>query len=317
MIARIERARRWLYDAMTDNIVLKVMSLLASLLFYGYLHGAQNAQRVISVGVVTLVPPDDEGRALLNEPPPTVRLTLLGSRPNLDELRADDIGSVQLDLRQATGTYAPFDLSSLKIPAGLKVDVDPPGILLLWEEVVSRPVPVQIPVAGQPLRGFTVVGAPVAEPSVVAVRGPRSVVELLQFVRSEPFDLDGLDSERTTTRRLQLDVPLARAHLIEERSVLATISIGQARLERVFERRPVQVTGVNVSRAVVLPAEVDVRVVGPPELVESLRAEQLVPVADMHAMGGEARTGTLPVPVTVALEGCSLQVIPPTVVVRW
>lgn len=316
MISRSERMRRWLHDAVTDNLVLKAMSLLASLLFYGYLHGAQNAQRVIPVGVVTLLPPDDQGRALTVEPPSTVRLTLLGSRPNLDELRADDLGSVQLDLRQTMSTYVPFDLSTLKIPTGLRVEVDPPGLSLAWEEVVSRPVPVQIPVAGQPVRGFSMVGLPSAEPSVVAVRGPRSVVELLQFVRSEPFDLEGLDAERATTRRLQLDVPLARAQLIEERSVLATVTIGKARLERVFERRPVQATGIVASKAI-LPAEVDVHVVGPPELVESLRPEQLVPIADVHAVAGEARTGTLPVPVTVTLEGCSVQIVPPTVVVRW
>ena len=250
-----------------------------------------------------------------------MKLTLLGSRPNLDELRADDIGSVQLDLRATTGTYAPFDLSRLHIPTGLKAEVDPPGILLSWEEIVTRPVPVQIPVTGQPARGFAVVGAPTSEPAVVAVRGPRSVVELLPFVRTEPFDLDGLDAERATTRRLQVDVPVARARLVEDRSVLATVSIGKARLERVFERRPVTATGPGITHATMLPAEVDVRVVGPPELVESLRPEQLVPVADVHAVAGDGhampRSGTMPVPVTVALAGCSVQIVPPTVVVRW
>jgi len=309
------RIQRWVIEALLENLPLKLLSLLVSLLIYAHLHGAeQNAQRALSVGVVTLLPSEDEGRVLLVDPPPSARVTLTGSRPILDDLRADDLGSLQLDLRQASGTYSPFDISTLKIPAGLQVEVDPPGILLTWDAVVVRPVQVQVPVTGQPARGFAVQGVPSPEPAMISARGPQSLIETLQSARSEPFDVGGLALEGATTRKLLLEPPPPRVQFVE-RSVLATVTLGRARAERVFTRLLVNVTGVT--RPTVKPAEVDVRVAGPPELVEGLRPEQIVPIADAHAAAGDARSGSVPVPVTAQVDGCTVQIVPPTVVVKW
>lgn len=308
------RASRWLRSSLAENLPLKLFCLLVSLLFYGHLHGAQNAQRSFSLSVVTLLPTDDDGRVLMIDPPSAARITLTGSRPILDDLKSDELGSVQLDLRQARGTYVPLDITRLKVPAGLAVEVDPPGVLLAWDAVVTRPVPVQIPLAGQPGRGFAVQGPPAAEPAVVAVRGPQTLVEMLQFVRSEPLEIEGLTTEGVLKRKLPLELPPPRV-VFAERSVLAAVTLGRARTERSFPRLAVQVVGVV--RSTVAPGEVDVRVAGPPELVEELRPEQLVPIADVHSLAGEARTGSMMVPVVVALDGCSVQVVPPTVVVRW
>ena len=67
-----------------------------------------------------------------------------------------------------------------------------------------------------------------------------------------------------------------------------------------------------------VPAEVDVRVVGMPSLVGALRPEQLVPLVDLKSAGLDGqRSGAAPVPVTVSLEGCTVHVLPSTVVVKW
>ncbi|MCU0659221.1 MAG: hypothetical protein MUF64_29370 [Polyangiaceae bacterium] len=268
------RLRRWGSVALAENLLLKVFCLLVSLLFYGHLHGARNAQRSFSLSVVTLLPGGDDGQVLMIDPPSTARVTLTGSRPILDDLKSDELGSVQLDLRQARGTYAPLDISRLKVPAGLSVEVDPPGVLLAWDAVVTRPVPVQIPLAGQ----------------------------------------EGLAMDGVVKRKLPLEMPPPRV-TFGERNVMATVTLGRARTERVFRKLQVQVVGPT--RSAVLPQEVDVRVAGPPDLVDDLRPELVVPIADVHAVAGDARTGSMPVPVAVVLDGCSTQVIPPTVVIKW
>lgn len=307
------RGRKWLAEALFENLLLKVVSLLAALLFYAYLHGAQNAQRVFSVSVVTLLPEDD-GRVLVVDTPATVRITLSGSQPILDELRSDDLGSAQLDLRKSSGSFALFDLSQLKVPAGLKVEVDPPGIALLWDAVVTRPIPVQIPISGQPARGFSVQGQPVAEPLVAEARGPMNLVETIQLVRTEPFDVSGL-AEGVYRRKLQFEVLPGRIQFLE-RSVLAAVTVGRARLERSYSRLPVLPTGVP--KASVTPSEVDVRVAGPLELVEALRPEQIVATADVRVAAADPKKpGSVLVPVVVSIDGCTVQVVPPSVVVKW
>lgn len=308
--------RRSLAGVLLENLPLKLLSLLVSLLFYGYLHGAQNAQRSFSVSVVALLSSDDDGRVLLSDPPDKARLVLTGSKPMLDELKADELGNVQLDLRSPGGSYAPFDLSHLKIPAGVKAEVDPPGLLLIWDAVVVRPVPVQTPLTGQPARGFAVQGTPSPDPSVVSARGPQSLIETLQFARTEPFDVSGLALEGSVTRKLLLEPPPTRVQFLE-RSVLVTTTLDRARAERLFVKQRVLVVGTTRPSSTSTPTEVDVRISGPPDLVDGLRPEQIVPVADVRPFSGDNRAGALPIPVTVTLEGCTAQVVPPTVVVKW
>lgn len=306
--------QKWTQGAFSENLIIKLVCLLVSLGFFAYLHGAQNVQRSFSLSVTTSVPPEGDERVLMVDLPSTARVTLTGSRLILDDLKSDELGVLQIDPYRARDSYAVLDLSRLRVPPGIKVEVDPQRIPLSWDAMVTRLVPVQIPLTGQPERGFVVQGAPVPEPSVVSVQGPQTLVELIQAVRTEPFDIERASEEGVIQRKLPLDMPPSRV-IYQERSVLATVTLGQARSERLFKKVAVQVVGV--SHATVLPSDVDVRVVGPPDFVEELRSEQVVPIADVHSMAVEARKGSASVPILVVLEGCSVQVVPPTVVVKW
>jgi hypothetical protein len=62
------------------------------------------------------------------------------------------------------------------------------------------------------------------------------------------------------------------------------------------------------------PAEVDVRLSCPPEVVRALRPEQIVPrvqVASSADHGSEA------LPVDLAIDQCEVHMTPPNVIVRW
>ena len=83
--------------ALTENVGLKLLSFMCALLLYSLVHGSQDAQKSVSVDLVMLLPPDAAKRVLVSPLPPRVRVTLRGSRSQLDELHADDIGNVQLD----------------------------------------------------------------------------------------------------------------------------------------------------------------------------------------------------------------------------
>jgi hypothetical protein len=68
----------------------------------------------------------------------------------------------------------------------------------------------------------------------------------------------------------------------------------------------------------VTPGEIDVTVEGPPDVVESLRADQIVPTADLRAAGvNTAVAGSARLPVTVQVTGCRAVVLPEVVVARW
>ena len=69
----------------TENFSLKVLSLVFALLLYSLVHGAQEAQRSLSVSLEVLPPPESANRVLVSQIPPQVRVTIRGARTVVDD----------------------------------------------------------------------------------------------------------------------------------------------------------------------------------------------------------------------------------------
>lgn len=297
----------------TENIRLKLISFGVALFFFSLFHGAQDAQRAMEVNLVALMPPDSANRVLMSPMPPTVRVTLRGSRAALEDLHAEDIGNVQVDIHDGTTKRIVFDASQVHVPPTVTVDqIDPPAIDLVWEDEVVRDVPIEVSVSGSPAPGFVVKAAPRAEPSTLRVRGPKTEALVLQHVRAESLDVTGL-TEGTYTRHLAIDKLPGRLQQDNiSQNVLVTVEITREVVERPFVKLPVAVIGQPKGKA--QPTEVDVRLLCPPEILRALRPEQVVPEA---AVKSTATSGSEAIPVTVAVDGCEAHVTPSSVVVRW
>lgn len=300
--------------AFSENLGLKALSFLIALFLYSLFHGAQDAQRSLLVDLVVLMPPDSANRMLVSTLPPQVRVTLRGSRAALDELRSDDVGNIQVDVRNGSESRVTFDGRMLHVPPSVQVEqFDPPAIDLVWEDNVVRDVPIQVSVVGTPAPGFVVKGAPVADPPTVRVQGPKNDVLVLQHVRADAFDVTGL-SEGTYSRHLALD-RLTGRHVMTDpsmQSVVVTTEITREVVERPFVKVPVAVVGHAKAKA--QPTEVDIRLVCPPEILRGLRAEQVVPRVTVKS---NAASGSESLPVELAVEGCEAHITPSSVVVRW
>jgi hypothetical protein len=238
-------------------------------------------------------------------------VTVRGPRQTLDELRADDMGSVQIDLRNGTETRVTFAPSMVPVPPGVNVEqIDPPAIDLAWEDVVSREVSIEVGVVGAPAPGFILKGAPVVEPKAVRARGPTSEVAVVQRARLDPFDVSGL-TEGKVTRQLALNHPVGRV-MFDVPSVSVTVEVTRQVVERSFPRLPVALIGRTGLKA--QPTEVDVRLACPPDIVRALRVEQIVPTA---ALASSADHGAESIAVQLTVDQCEVHVTPPSVIVRW
>ncbi|HTN84635.1 MAG TPA: hypothetical protein VL242_13140, partial [Sorangium sp.] len=181
--------REALRSALLDNLGLKLLSITFALCLYAFIHGAENAQRTFSLDIVTIIPPDSSNRQLMTQVPQAVSVTVRGSRTQLDDLRADDLGTLQLDLRNGTVTRIELDKSMFHVPAGLTVEqIYPPTIDLRWDDVVVRPIPVQVPRTGDAAQGFLVKGTTsrtcAAGSSVPTTRWPRGWASPIRERRS-------------------------------------------------------------------------------------------------------------------------------------
>ncbi len=295
----------------TENFNLKVLSLGFALLLYSLVHGSQEAQRSLMLNVVTFTPGDAQNRELVTPIPAQIRVTVRGPRTTLDDLHADDIGSVHVDLRGGNETRWTFDPTTIPVPPGLQIEqIDPPAIDLTWEDRITRDVPVEVGIVGTPAPGFVVKGVPVADPEMVRARGAKSEVMVVQHARADAFDVTGLTAGKYT-RQLAVDRPPGRV-TYDASSISATTEIGREVAERLFARVPVATFGHLAAKT--QPAEVDVRLTCPPEVVRALRPEQIVPRVQAT---GPADHGSEVLPVELTIDQCEVHLTPSTVIARW
>ncbi len=294
-----------------DNLGLKALSFASAIVLYSLVHTSQDVQRTVLVNVTVETPLESAGRVLTSPVPAQARVTLRGARALVDDIRAEDLGSFQLDLRRGQQLRVTFDSSTLHLPPGTKVEqVEPASVDLSWEDRLVRDVPVQVSVVGAPATGFKLRGVPIAEPVSVKVKGPKSELANMQYARAEAIDVAGLGEGRHA-RQLMIE---RLGHLVtaEPARVIATVEVARELTERVFPRLLVIVVGHTKAKA--HPAEVDVRVSCPPEVVRGLRAELLVPRATLVT---SAEHGSESVDIKVVAERCDVVTTPSSVVVRW
>jgi hypothetical protein len=218
-----------------------------------------------------------------------------------------------MDLSRQQPAHFLFESKMVRLPDGVNVEVDgfdPAGVDLKWEQRVLRDVPVQVNVVGTPADGFVVKGPLVVDPTTVKVRGPQSDVVVLQHVRVDAFDVHNL-TEGSYSRQLAVEKPSVRLKL-DPMNVNVTADITREVAERVFPKLAVAVVGTP--RGKTQPAEVDVHLVCPPDIVRSLRAEQIVPQVEVSS---KEPAGSESLPVVVKIDRCETSVLPREVVTRW
>jgi YbbR domain-containing protein len=310
----------FLKEAFTENVGLKVLSLSFALGLFAFVYGQQDEQlRTVPVAVVLRPPAEGSDRELMTQIPADIHVTLRGSARAIDRLIQEGMPPIEVDLRQGNKEQITFEESMFQLPPDTKITIiDPPSIDLDWEDIVSRQLPIQASISGQPASGYVVKGEPEVDPQQITVRGPRSLVEVMQSGRPSPFDVSGL-SEGVHRRRIALDTPPARVKWIGPSSVSVAVTIGRRLAEARFENRPVEVVGVT--GAFTAPRTVDVSVFGPPEVVRALKADQVVPRADLKSVAGldlkEQRHGSVVVKLAVELMHAEVEIQPPSVNVRW
>ncbi len=304
-----ERARGWV----VENFWLKLFSLVCSLALYAFIHGAESAQRTVEVDVVVLPPPQD--RQLLTQLPTQVAVILHGPRTQLDALKRDDIGALQIDLRSGRGSRIDFDAGALHLPTGVSVEqMYPSFVETRWDDIVQKEVQIQASRTGEPNSGLTVKGSVLVEPAQVTVRGPKSTLNVMQLVRTTPYDVAGL-SEGIHKRQLTLDRPPPLV-TYDIDNVLATVEIARALVPKELTKLKVQIVGIL--RASAQPATVTVKITGTAEDVNAIDPDAVVPRVEPKAAGLDVtKPGNAYLDVLVDLPKVTVEVIPTKVFVQW
>jgi YbbR domain-containing protein len=249
--------------------------------------------------------------------PADVHVTVRGPRRTVEELIEAGVPPITLDLRDGATERINFEPDQFAFPPDLEVKIiDPANIELRWEDVIERRIPVQSSLTGSVARGFET-GTVTVDPDHIMVRGPRSVLEAMQHVSLAAFDVTGL-SAGTYSRPIAMDPPPSRVRYLSIPNATVSVEVRRRVIPLKFPERKVEVLGPP--GAVTKPRVVEVTVTGPPEVVNGLRADQVIPRVDFKAANidtNEQQHGTAALPVSVDVANAHAEVQPPTVLVRW
>jgi len=279
---------RIIRNILLNNWALKLTSLLIAFALWLMIRGGQG-ERVISVPLTIQIPRSME---IINERPNMVEITaqgylasLTGSLPNI---------TYNIDL-QSAGEGAqtiPLSPSGVRIPpaSGLRaIRVNPARITLILEKIISKDVPIKVPIRGTPAPGFDFYQV-TCLPSIVSISGPRSDINPIKEVETDPVSVEGRDASFHQT--VNFRIPDVDIHTSPVGPVEADIELGQHREVRTFR---IPVSGLEGMGFEPRPAHVSVSVLVPAGAKEQLVAEDLrATVAVPTLESGSDRAAVVP-----------------------
>ena len=188
-----------------------------------------NKPRTIRVAVqLNFVRPNNLD--ISNEPPRTIDVELSGSRERLNNMRFSDlVATLDLSDHPAGDRIVRLNNESvhMDLPDGVKmVSFKPTTIPIRLEPNLERQLPVDIKLGGQPAAGFEVVSA-TAQPNVISVSGPASVIEKLQQAPTEVISIAG-KKDNFTALGVTIALPDSRIE-VKNPVVDVAIEIGETK----------------------------------------------------------------------------------------
>jgi YbbR domain-containing protein len=206
----------------TENWVLKLLSLVLALILWFFVMGEQKLERSYAVSLELKNMPS--GMMVANEIPSHIEVRIAGPRTLLTNMQTEDIGiSVDLkDLEPGLTTLKRLE-EGFDLPGPLKVTrVSPSLVAIKLERIRALLVPVAVTVTGEPAAGYRV-GKIRVKPEKVIVEGAESEVEGVQAVPTAAVDVTGASADIVT------EVPLSYlgkfSHLKSEPTAEVQIAI--------------------------------------------------------------------------------------------
>jgi YbbR domain-containing protein len=267
-------------DRLLTNWPLK---LLAMALAFAIWVSVTGETRIVQDFSVPLELQLSESKVLSSTLPTTVTVRLRGSQGQMRRL--DSVPMVlRVNLRSAPVGEQDVQISSRDldgVPRGVEVDfIDPDRLSLLLDERLSVELPIEPTFIGQPPEGYAFYGARV-QPESVLVEGPRSQLEPLELLRTNPIRLDNRTEPFVV--RVTAVPEDSYVRMLDPRSLEVHVDIDASPVERSFEEVPVVVRGGTAGDEVD-PAAVSVILSGPPALINSLLPEHVAAVADVSEL---------------------------------
>jgi YbbR domain-containing protein len=262
----------------TDNLGLKAGAIGIAILMFSLVHGAEDMERSVYVGVVVQPPSDAQGMILVTEIPDRVRVRLKGSRARLNAIRQENLPPVDVKLKTKEESRYYLEKEMFDLPTGVSVtQVVPPSLVFKWVPRAVRELPVEVSLDGKLSPGLEWAGEPEVFPETMDVDGPKDVVNSMRTIRSMEVDVSALEAGV-----VQREVPLVGAPAnttFEAQTALVTLRVQPKMKERVLS--PLRVDAEGVVPRALRPRAITARIRGPEAIVDQLNPASVLAIVNL------------------------------------
>jgi YbbR domain-containing protein len=254
-------ARPLLIRIFADELPIKMLSMVLAVTLFVLVRNDKDATSGAYVKIIYTLPED---RVLVSDPVSEIKVSVRGPWTKLQHLDRS-LEPIRIDLTRVHTPDVRIDEDAIKVPAGVRVSsIVPSEVHVEFEPRVTREVPVQPILEGQPADGYRVAKV-LAEPAHVRVDGAKSAVDAIERVPTRPLRIT--DARGPVKGDVALEAPPVHTRFLEATTVSVRADVQPAMVERVFEDLPVKVVGLTHMDASVEPPTARLVIRGPSPLL--------------------------------------------------
>lgn len=265
-----------LHQALTANLGLKIISLLFALFLWFYVTAQQTEKEGFRVPLVLEHVP--ESLTVMQEVPASVEATVAGTKSDLLKLRLFTKMKAVVDCSaEKRGTVTvPLSAANLRIPGDIRLGEmrieNPRSLILTFETVERRYLPVHAAFAGELGKDLTFGAPPVVVPDRVLVSGASSAMAGMTSVSTAEIALP------TRPGKISRDVSVSlagRRAVVDPPKVLVEVTISKRAVRTLENIVPTVLQADEDLEVAYAPKVVSITVEGPEELVKSLAPDEV------------------------------------------
>ena len=178
----------------TKNLSLKLISILLAAILWYFVVSERSGETAISVPLDFRNIPTS--LIIIKNPEESINLRISGPATLLGRLSPKNVKAI-IDLSDARPGAAKFAIQpeQITIPRGLSVTmVSPASVVLRFDKLIKRSLPVEAVLVGKPLEGFQLTSVGI-DPPVVEIAGARDELNGLKKIPTEEVDISGLEKD--------------------------------------------------------------------------------------------------------------------------
>ncbi len=187
----------------TKNLSLKLISIFLAVILWYFVISERGGETALSIPFDFRNIPSS--LIIIKNPIESINIRIRGPVTLLRGLSPREVSAI-IDLSNAKPGVAEFLIhpEQITVPRGLRVTmVSPASIMLRFEKLIKKDLPVEAILVGKPFEGFKITEVSV-DPPAVEIVGAQNELMRLRKIFTEEIDISGLKSDTIKKATLSL-----------------------------------------------------------------------------------------------------------------